>query len=325
MYRKSTILLVLFAIILAACGGDPKETPATAELPVVRYVNFRVYDSVYVAIDQGFFNDHGIEVEIIGDVLAGPTGIQAVASGAAEAGLSSLPAIINANAAGLPIEGVSDIQSALPGQPLEYYYVRCDSGIESLADLSGKDFAVNLLRSSFHYTALLALELAQISEDEINFVLLSFDDQIPALAEGEVDVIGLIVPYNGIAQASYSDEFCVLFDAIDVFGERQFSTHFINRVWARLNPDQATAFVSGVADAVNWIEDNQESAKDIIAEYTGIEKEFIPVYHFQENGQVVEDDVVFWLDYLVGRGDVTADSLVPSEIAHNDYNPYVDK
>ena len=27
----------------------------------------------------------------------------------------------------------------MPEQPLEYYYVRCDSGIESLADLPGKE------------------------------------------------------------------------------------------------------------------------------------------------------------------------------------------
>ncbi|MBN2003084.1 MAG: ABC transporter substrate-binding protein, partial [Anaerolineae bacterium] len=133
MKRYLSLLVVL---LLAACTVAPTASPVaipTPELPVVRYANFRVYDPVYVALEKGFFAQRGVQVEVIGDVLGGPTAIQAVASGSAEAGLSSLPAIVNANAAGLPIVGVSDIQSALPDQPLEYYYVRCDSDITSLA------------------------------------------------------------------------------------------------------------------------------------------------------------------------------------------------
>ncbi|MBN2005800.1 MAG: ABC transporter substrate-binding protein [Anaerolineae bacterium] len=325
-------ICLLFVVLLAlvACTPTPTVTPtispletpvAEAPLPVVRYANFRVYDPVYVALEKGFFTQRGVQVEIIGDVLGGPTAIQAVASGSAEAGLSSLPAIVNANAAGLPIVGVSDIQSALPDQPLEYYYVRCDSGIESLADLPGKTFAVNLWRSSFHYTALMALEKEKIAEDSLEWVLLSFDNQIPALANGEVDVIGLMEPYNGYARANYGDEFCLLFDALDVFGPKQFTTHFVNRVWAQYNPEAAEAFVGGIADAAAWIEQNQEEAKGIIAQYTGVEAQFVPEYHFQENAAVIEDDVSFWLNYLVRRGDVTVDWLNPAEIATNRYNP----
>lgn len=312
---------LLVTIVLTACSSPAN---STSEMPIVRYVNFRVYDPVYIAIDRGFFTQRGIKVEITGDILGGPTAIQAVASGSADAGLSSLPALVNANAAGLPVLGVSDIQSALDGQPLEYYYVRLDSDIKDIKDLPGKKIAVNLWRSSFHYTALMALEQRGIAEDSLEWILLPFDHQAEALIQREVDVIGLMEPYNTYALSKYGDQIRLLFSATDVFGKKQFTTHFVNRVWAQYNPEVAKAFVGGVVDAIQWIEANQDDAKRIVASYTGVEPDYIPEYHFQPNGIVVEDDVKFWLGYLKKRGDVTADWLTPDLIANNQYNPYIE-
>jgi len=289
----------------------------------MRYVNFKVYDPVYVAIDKGFFAKYNLEVKIIGDVLGGPTAIQAVAAGAAEAGLSSIPAIINANAAGLPVIGTTDIQSALPKQPLEYYYVRADSPIKSIKDLKGKQFAVNLIKSSFHYTAIMALEQSDMTEKDVNFVLLAFDKQEEALIRGQVDVIGLMEPYNTHAIKTYGDKIRLLFSAPDVFGNKQFCTHFVNRVWAQYNPAAVQAFVSGIVDAAVWIEAHQDEARPIIAKYTGIETAFIPDYYFQPQAQSNMADVQFWLDYLLKRGDVTASWLKAENIATNKWNSAV--
>jgi ABC-type nitrate/sulfonate/bicarbonate transport system substrate-binding protein len=292
----------------------------TGNLPVVRYVNFKVYDPVYVAIEKGFFHTQGIEVKVIGDVLAGPTAIQAVASGAAEAGLSSTPALVNANAAGLPVVGVSDIQSALPNQALESYYVRADSDIRSVKDLVGKKFAVNLWKSSFHYTALLALEQAGVPEEQVTFVLLPFENQAQALVQRQVDVIGLMEPYNAAARAQYGDQLRLLFDAHQVFGSKQFTLHFVNRLWAKEHPKEAQAFVGGIVQAIQWIEENQKEAAAIVGKYTGIPKEYVPEYHFQPQGRVVMDDVRFWVDYLRRRGDLTANWVTPEMVATNEYS-----
>jgi ABC-type nitrate/sulfonate/bicarbonate transport system substrate-binding protein len=327
---KERYLLYIVIALLALQSGIQFATYQRAEpvvvadageaaLPVVRYVGFKVYDPVYVALERGMFE--GIQVDLVGDTLGGPTAIQAVAGGQADAGLSSIPAIINANAAGLPITGVSDIQSALAGQPLEYYYVRADSDIKSIEDLKGKTFAVNLWYSSFHYTAIMALEQTGLAEEDIDWVLLPFDQQLPALLEGRVDIIGLMEPYNAAALATGGADIRPLFDAEEIFGAKQFSLHFINSVWAEYNPDLAQAFVAGIVDAIAWIEANQDEAKAIIAEYTGIDREYVPEYHFQPGGVVVEEDIAFWLDYLVGRGDVEVTWLKPERIGTNQFRP----
>ncbi len=327
-----SVLVLMLVVVVAGCaapasqpiaGGQAPTERGTGALPIVRYVNFKVYDPVYVALEQGFFERRGIQVEMVGDVLGGPTAIQAVASGDVHAGLSSLPALINANANGLPVVGVSDIQSALGDQPLEEYFVRADSAIRSVEDLRGRTAAVNLWRSSFHYTLLMALEQHSVGESDVHVVLLPFDAQSAALERGEVDCIGLMEPYASMARATYGDQFRVLFTALDVFGERQFTTHFVNRAWAKQHPQQARAFVGGVVDAIEWIAEHPQSAKPIIAGYTGIEERFVPDYRFQPDGRVVMDDVRFWLAYMRERGDVTVETLGPEDVATNQFNERV--
>ncbi|NJN66600.1 MAG: ABC transporter substrate-binding protein [Chloroflexaceae bacterium] len=320
--------IVVLGVATLAAAGCAALTPATdgpspSGLPVIRYVNFKVYDPVYVALERGFFEQRGVRVEIVGDVLGGPTAIQAVASGSVQAGLSSLPALINATTSGLPVVGVSDIQSAIGDQPLEEYFVRADSDIQTIGDLRGRAVAVNLWRSSFHYTLLMALEQAGVPEAEVEFRLLSFDHQIPALEQGQVDVIGLMEPYASMARTHYQDQFRRLFTALDVFGEKQFTTHFVNRDWAEQHPESVRAFVGGVVEAIAWIEANPDAARPIIARYTGIEERYIPAYHFQPDGRVVMEDVRFWLDYMVQRGDVEASALTPEHIATNRFNAAV--
>lgn len=330
---RDLFVLVVYLFLAAIAGGTftvnflpiGSSPEGTAEpIPVIHYANFRVYDPVYIAIDKGFFTANGVQVEILGDTLGGPTAIQAVASGRADAGLSSIPALINANAAGLPVQGIADIQSALENQPLETYYVRCDSGFTSIDDIIGQPFAVNLWYSSFHYTAIMALENAGHTEEDVPFTLLPFGDQASALMSGDVSVIGLMQPYAAQAEAVYGSDICPLFDAGDVFGTKQFALVFVNRLWAQNNPEAATSFTTAIAQAEVWIMGHEDEARDIVAKYTGIEAQYVPDYYFQANGAVITEDVQFWLDYLIGRGDLTATWLVPADIATNEYNELIE-
>lgn len=306
--------LIVVAIVLAGALS-------ISALPKIKYVDFRVYDPVYVAIDKGFFERNGIEVELLGLVLGGPTAIQAVAAGQAQAGLGSYMAVINAVAAGLPILAVADVQSAVGKQPLEEYFVRTFSQLHSLGDLATRQgktkWAVNLWKSSFHYTALMALAKNGIPESKVSFVLLPFPQQITALVAGEVDIIGLIEPYASEMKTLGGAR--VLFNAFDVFGQKQFTPIFVNRDWARANPAQARAFTTAVAQAEGWIEQNESEAAYIVAKYTKVDRRFIPPYYFQPNGAVIISDAQFWLDWMLSRGDVKG-SLKVFDFATNEFN-----
>lgn len=316
---KVAACAVLVAM-LAGCAPVAPTAQAPEVAPVVRYLNFKVYDPIYVAIDKGFCAERGIDVQVVGDAIAGPNAIQAVAAGQADAGLSSVPALINANAAGLPVQGVIDIQTTLDGQALQRWYVLKDSPLKSLADVAGARYAVNIWRSSFHYTTLAALDAAGVDEGAVDFQLLSFADQIPALMAGEIDVAGLIPPYQGYLLSEYGDQVRELWNDYDFYGEKHVSLIFVNRLWAQYNPEQAQAFTACVRDAIEWIEGNQAEAAGIVSKYTGIPATAIGAYHFTPGGAVRMADVQWWIDYLKERGDLTADWVQPGDVATDQYN-----
>ena len=290
-------------------------TPTEEEVKSMKYVGLKVYDPVYIALEKGFFD--GIDVELVDTVAGGATAVEMVSSGDVQGCLLSNMALCNAVNAGMPVIAVADIQSAFKEAPLEEFYVRADSDIHSIKDLKGKKIAINLVKSSFHYTWLMELEKAGMTEDDVTFVSLSFAEQKEALLNGTVDAIGLMQPYSGMAR---TDDACrQLYTAVDSFGERQFCEILLNTDWAGENPDAATKFVDGIAKAAEWIADNQDEAKQIIAKYTGIDANYIDDYYFQPYASVNMDDAEYWLEYMKEHEGVSADITV-NDVATNEYN-----
>ena len=318
--KKILSMLVAIVLIVSTMCGLTACTQKVEE-GSMKYVGLKVYDPVYVAKEKGFFAEEGLNVEIVDTVAGGATAVQMVSSGDVQGALLSTMALINAANAGMPVVGVADIQSAFEEAPLEEFYVRADSGINSIEDLKGKTIAINLVKSSFHYTWLMALENAGMSEDDVTFVNLPFDQQEAALVRGDVDAIGLMQPYS--PSARNNAELKQLYTAVDAFGERQFCEIFVNSVWAENNPEDAKAFVRGIVKAAKWIEKNQAEAKEIISKYTGVPVDKIDDYKFQQDAMVVVEDAEYWLDYMK-RTQGVADWVTVDRVVTNKYNEAVE-
>lgn len=301
------LLTMVMAVSIVGCSNENTKT--------FKYVGLKVYDPVYVAYEKGFFE--GIDVEIVDTVAGGATAVQMVSSGDVQGALLSTMALINARASGLPVVGVADIQSAFKEAPLEQFFVRKDSGINSVADLKGKKIAINLVKSSFHYTWIMALNNAGLSEEDVQFVNLSFDQQQSALERGDVDAIGLMQPYTKSARES--ENLKTLFTDVDTFGEKQFCEIFVNSIYAKEHPEETKAFVSGIVKATKWIEENQEEAKQIISKYTGIDPIYIDDYKFQENAKVIESDCAYWLEFMKSV-EGTPEWVKVEDVVTNKYN-----
>ena len=308
------IIIALLTVIVAGCSRQDNDSTT------IRYVGFRVYDPVYVAYELGLFEKHGVNVEIIDLMTAGPTALQAISGGNAEAGLSFIGATINARAQGLPVVGVSDIQSAFEHAPLAEFFVRTDSGIDSVEDMRGRTIAINLVHASFHHKWLMALEAVGIDESEVVWTVLPFEQQALSLENGHVDAIGVLQPHTVMARQN--SDFRQLFTAYDVFGERQFTTHVFNSTWAENNFGAVAGFVAAVAEATTWIADNQQAAAQMVSLHTGVDVAYIEDYFFQPNARVNMEDVQFWLDYMRKTGLVTADWLTVEDFATNKFNPF---
>lgn len=316
--KKIVLLLLMFISIGVSAACTPQEETG---LNTVRYIAVDIYDPVFVGVEEGIFERNGIDLVISGNVQAGVTAIQLVSSGDVEASLSSLMGIINAVYNGLDIIAVSDLQSTTEGAPLKEFYVRQDSDINTVEDVVGKTIAVNGLGNSFHYAWLMKLSEFGLTEDDVNFVSLPFPEQIIALENGSIDVASLISPHNAVGRQN--ENFRMLFDGLDVFGVKQFSAHFISTEWAEQNPKVATAFVTAMAETIEFIQNNQDRAREIISNQTGVDVSFIDDYFYQPNGMMILEDVQFWIDFMYEYEGFTR-RLEAEEVATNEYNSKLD-
>lgn len=314
------LAIAIMLVICCFCTGCTQPGNDEEAVATLNYIGLKVYDPVYIALEKGFFDETKVNVNLVDLVAGGATAVQMIESGDADAGLLSYMALVNAVNEGMSVTGVADLQSSFEEAPLEEFFVRADSGIDDITDLKGKKIAINLVKSSFHYTWLIELEKAGMTEDDVEFVVLSFDQQILALKNGQVDAIGLMSPYS--AEALNDPDLAKMYDATDSFGERQFCDIIASTKYGEKNPEALTAFVSGITKAMEWAMENQEEAKAIISKYTGIDAALIADYKFQENGAVIMDDVQYWLDYMKAHGDIK-DSITAEDIATNKYNEKV--
>lgn len=293
----------------------PLPTVTPVVLPKMRYASFSVYDSVYIAKELGYFADAGVEVEIVGKNFGGPTAIQAVASGRAEAGLSAYMSIINAVAAGLPIKAAVELQTELPDSPKEIMLTRCADGYKTVKSLKGKTIAINNIKASFHYTWLMALQQNDMAEDSVIFVNLPFSAQPEALSKGDVQAAGIIEPFATLAEKAYPDKFCRLFTGGDIFGNRQFVATFINSIWARENPEVAEAFITAQKRAQVWSNANSAQSKAIIGKALGIENvNNMSDYKFAADGSINPEDVKYWLNFMVSNKHISVDYLTVEDL-----------
>ena len=180
------LLLALMAITLvaAACGDDDDDAPPDT-LSFSYMAGFRAqanlpFVAVYVAQQEDFFADVGLEVEIQHAALGTSEHIQLVAAG--EIDLTTQPAseVLQRRAgARVPLVAV-----ALFGQRGDLgYAVLDDSGIDSPADFAGRTVGVKgVVQAEF----IALLDSAGLSVDDVTLVDVGFNPAV--LSEGAVDV-----------------------------------------------------------------------------------------------------------------------------------------
>lgn len=312
--KNIRLLAVAIAAIpvagLASCNG------AEPENATINYLGVGAYDGVYIAKTKGFFDDEGVKVEVAKQQAGGAEACRLVNTGDYQAGQSNVWAIAQSIDKGFHIKGVADFQSCFDDTPLERMIVRKDSGIKSVKDLKGKKVAVNMIGGSFYYTWEEMLKKNDMSLDDVEMSVLAFPAQQQALASGQIDCISVLTPYSSSALADEANE--TLFTDYDTFGQTQFCQIFMNTDFTDKHPEESRKFVTALAKADDWAMEHQEEAKEIIEDWTGIDKSLIFDYRFQPHGMCQMDAMDYYLDYLGLNG-----KYDPADICTNEFNGLV--
>lgn len=268
----SGVLAGTLALSLSACGSssssadssaaDGTSDSGTTHLRLI-YSPSLCAAPMYIAIENGYFEDEGLDVEQVTVDAAHVS--EAIGADQVDVGMGLIGKLLQPLENGLPIKFTTGLHTGctkllVPG----------DSDIKSITDLKGKKIGVPGLADAATVVSKRSLSAAGIGVTEQNmeveFSVYSRNDLPQALENGAVDAIALGDPTASIAEEQYG-----LTALIDTATDPEYKDEyccnaFVTSKLAAENPKAAAAFTRAVQKASQWVQENPDETAKIIVD-----------------------------------------------------------
>jgi putative hydroxymethylpyrimidine transport system substrate-binding protein len=201
--RLRVIAAVVLVLTVAAGCGEKAEHQRGDSEPLTLMLDFYInpdHAGIYTALDRGFFDEAGLEVEP--QVPSDPSApIRQVAAGRADLAISYEPEVLLAQDQGLPVVAVA----ALVPRPLTSLISLPEAGIADPADLRGKTIATAGIPYQAAYLEAI-LKKAGLSTDDVLQKDVGFN-LLPAVLSGSADaMLGGFLNVEGIDLAERGED-----------------------------------------------------------------------------------------------------------------------
>jgi putative hydroxymethylpyrimidine transport system substrate-binding protein len=201
--RRALVATLLCAAAVTAGCGEKAENRDGDSQPLTLALDFYVnpdHAGIYTALDRGYFDEAGLEVEP--RVPSDPSApIRQVAAGRADLAISYEPEVILARDQGLPVVAVA----ALVPRPLTSLISLPEAGIERPSDLAGKTVATAGIAYQAAYLDAI-LERAQVDPGDVSQVDVGLN-LLPAVLSGRADaMLGGFLNIEGVDLAERGSE-----------------------------------------------------------------------------------------------------------------------
>ena len=219
----------------------------------------------YVAQEKGFFAREGLAVNLtatpnsgfqISSLVSGKFQIASTAidnliayqEGQGTAKLDREPDMV-------AIMGISSAELSMFAVP----------GVRSIADLKGRDLALDSLTTGYAFVLRYLLEKGGLGPDDVRFVAVGNSRaRLQSLRDGKFAAALITEPFTGVAR---QEGFTLLGEGVSALGGYQANVRIVNRAWANENPKAVVGYIRALRSAIDWIYDpaNRDEAVRILA------------------------------------------------------------
>lgn len=219
----------------------------------------------YVAQEKGFFAREGLAVNLtatpnsgfqISSLVSGKFQIASTAidnliayqEGQGTAKLDREPDMV-------AIMGISSAELSLFAVP----------GVRSIADLKGRDLALDSLTTGYAFVLRYLLERGGLGPEDVRFVAVGNSRaRLQSLRDGKFAAALITEPFTGVAR---QEGFTLLGEGVSALGGYQANVRIANRAWANGNPKAVVGYIRALRSAIDWIYDpvNRDEAVRILA------------------------------------------------------------
>jgi NitT/TauT family transport system substrate-binding protein len=274
MTRRWIPLLTASLLALAACGGDDDggstDAASSGEGGEVREVTVGMLPilptaALYAGIEEGFFEDRGIEVTVETG-QGGAALLPAVMAGQIDFATSNPVSLLQARGEELDVRVIAHWTSALSegDQDINGVVAAAGSGIESAADLAGKTVAVNTLNGMGGLTIREAVRQDGGDPDAVEFVELPFPDMPAALSGGNVDAVWVPEPFLSSLQAA--GNVVATYSSMESVPGHPTQLFFTSPQLMESDPQLVEDFTAAVEETLEFADANPDAVKAQIAQ-----------------------------------------------------------
>ncbi|WP_053385048.1 ABC transporter substrate-binding protein [Leucobacter celer] len=272
-------------VSLAACssstpsgGGDAAAEDGPIKIRVQSQASIAA-EPLYMGVEQGIFEEEGLEVEIV-ELPDLPAATAALQAGKLE--LAFVPTISALTMArqNVPITMVAAADGINPAaaeasldEQRDYtsvgIYVSAGSGIESIDDMAGASIAVPELKGQPDATITSVLDEAGVETADIEWLKLGFQPALDALKADQIDAAFLVSPFS--LQADEAGLKRVMNPSVVFFPQGSATTSWAgNSEWVENNPEAVARFQRAMAQASEWANENIDEVKQHAIDRAGL-------------------------------------------------------
>ncbi|MDD5468473.1 MAG: ABC transporter substrate-binding protein [Anaerolineales bacterium] len=263
---RITLLFIAFALYLSACAAPVKQEsqPSATPQPLTHirlpmgYIPNVQYAPLYVAVENGYFREAGIEVEF--DYSFETDGVALVGANELQFSLASGEQVLLARAQGLPVTYVLGWWQEYPVGVV----AKQEQGIRTPADLAGKRIGLPGLFGASYIGLRALMSVADLQESDLTLDSIGYN-QVEALISDQDQAVVIYInnePIQLRAQGYAVDEIRVA-DYVQLASNGLLT----NEMTIAENPDlvrrMVRAFVRGIAQTI----DDPSTAYEISKKY----------------------------------------------------------
>lgn len=314
MRKVAALTAASLATLLVLTGCAPAQSESTGEVTsiTVGLIPVAEFYNTYVAKDQGFFKEVGLDVKV--EVVSNAAAVvPSVVSGQYNIGSAATPPFFSAVEKGIPIVAIANAANTTSKADKDTgaFVVKKNSSIKTLKDLEGKTIAVNGLSSLPHVAAVARLADQKLNVASMKFVAMPFPDMQAALDQGRVDAVLTVEPFMSQVLASVGTAISPLY--VDVYPAGTTHTlYFATSQYASVNPQVIEKFRKAIAKANDLIAKDEKIVRAALVKYGNMSEQVansinLPVYlnAFQIEGMKVMAQKMKQTGFLTKDLDVT--------------------
>jgi ABC-type nitrate/sulfonate/bicarbonate transport system substrate-binding protein len=262
-HKMILICMGLFMVSLSTCQSAEIAPPLSGEkqdvIMMLDWVPNTNHTGIFVAQDQGYFQEAGLEVSIIepGEVYAE----QAVSGGAADFGISFQEQLTIARANGVPLVSIAAIiQHNTSG-----FASRDELNLTTPRDWEGARYGA--FGSPFEEPTLRVLMECDGGDfDQLEVVDTGFADPLALLSENQIDLAWIFYAWQGIQaeQQGIDLNLIMLSDWFECIPDYYTPILITSEAMIQEKPDVVRSFVSAIARGYDFAIRDSEAAAQIL-------------------------------------------------------------